>query len=77
MEINIRFVEENSIYKIQRRTIFGKWVFINYIPYGLVRIEMKFISTSKQQLIDKVLENYYEKPKSKVKVIEHPMIKIY
>ena len=79
--LKIRFVarcsnitEEPIDYTIQRKSIFGWW---NYMDYGWAMIRLKFRESTKQKLLDRVIDEVLETCKNHVEVIEYPTIKTY
>jgi len=76
--IKIRFIQhrENK-YSMQRKVFFG-WRDITYtINMGYGSVTYDYIEETKESLLDKVLEEYYQIDKRFVRVIEHSTIKIY
>jgi hypothetical protein len=68
---------EKLNYSIQRKTIFG-WNDIGYWA-GCYAGDVwnKYFEYNKEELLNRVLESYYEKPMSAVKIIEYPQLRIY
>ena len=78
-KITIRFIKYKDKYRytIQRRGWFG-WKDIKYtIDMGYGSITYEYSATTKKELLEKVLEEYYEVDKRFVEIIEYPTIKIY
>jgi len=76
--IKIRFIQhgENK-YSMQRKGFF-RWRDITYtINMGYGSVTYDYIEETKESLLDKVLEEYYQIDKRFVRVIEHSTIKIY
>ena len=62
---------------MQRKVFFG-WRDITYtINMGYGSVTYDYIEETKESLLDKVLEEYYQIDKRFVRVIEHSTIKIY
>ena len=76
--IKIRFIKHrDKNYTIQRKGWFG-WRDITYTinkVYG--NITYGYSAATKEDLLEEVLEKYYEIDKRFVQVIEHPTLKIY
>ena len=82
-EIKIRFVQrgkENVDYLIQKKTIFG-WKNITYESCAGVGagycFDVPYQDSSKENLLQDVLEKHYKMDKRFVRVKEYPKIKIY
>ena len=78
-KITIRFIKYKDKYRytIQRRGWFG-WKDITYtINMGYGSITYEYSATTKKELLEKVLEEYYEVDKRFVQVIEHATIEVY
>jgi hypothetical protein len=78
-KITIRFIkyEDKYRYTIQRRGWFG-WKDITYtINMGYGSVTYEYSAVTKEELLEKVLEEYYEVDKRFVEIIEYPTIKIY
>ena len=76
--IKVRFIKhDKEKYTIQRKSWF-KWKDISlFIDMGYGGFWEKYSSRTKEELLDNVLEDYYQVDKRFVRVIEHPTIKIY
>lgn len=76
--IEIRFLLEGGMYHIQRKTWLGRWIYIGYNS-GSIGGDVFYLRTNKnaELLLQEVIEHYYNLPKSKVRVIEHPTLVIY
>ena len=76
--IKIRFIKhKNKKYTIQRRGWFG-WKDITYtINMGYGSVTYGYSAETTKELLEKVLEEYYEVDKRFVQVIEHSTIKVY
>lgn len=75
--IKIRFFKEKNNYFIQKKVFFG-WKYITYtINLGYGSITNRYVNSSKEELLNDVLENHYKMDKRFVKVIEHATIKIH
>jgi hypothetical protein len=77
--IKIRFIKykDKYNYTIQRRGWFG-WKDITYtINMGYGSVTYKYSAVTKEELLEKVLEEYYKVDKRFVEIIEYPTIKIY
>lgn len=78
-KITIRFIKYKDKYRytIQRRGWFG-WKDITYtIEMGYGSVTYEYSAVTKEELLEKVLEEYYEVDKRHVDIIEYPTIKIY
>ena len=77
--IKIRFVKtKNANYHLQRKGWFGRWKDIGYsVDMGYGSVTYEYSAVTKEELLNEVLEKYYEVDKKFVKVIEHATIKIY
>jgi hypothetical protein len=78
-EITIRFIKYKDKYRytIQRRGWFG-WKDITYtINMGYGSVTYEYSAVTKEELLEKVLEEYYEVDKRFVEIIEYPTIKVY
>ena len=75
--ITIRFKKRKEDYFIQRKG-WLKWKDFSYtVNMGYGSVTYLYTAKSKEELLEKVLEEYYEVDKRFVQVIEYPMIKIY
>ena len=76
--ITIRFIKhKDKKYTIQRRGWFG-WKDITYtINMGYGSVTYEYSAVTKEELLEKVLEEYYEVDKRFVEIIEYPTIKVY
>lgn len=76
--IKIRFIKHSDKkYTIQRKGWFG-WKDITYtINMGYGSVTYDFSAETTEDLLNEVLENYYEVDKRFVRVIEHSTIKVY
>jgi hypothetical protein len=77
--IKIRFVKiPSGYYNIQKKGLFGRWKDITYtIDMGYGSVTYEYSAVTKEELLEKVLEEYYEVDKRFVEIIEYPTIKIY
>jgi hypothetical protein len=78
-KITIRFIKYKDKYRytIQRRGWFG-WKDITYtINMGYGSVTYEYSAVTKEELLEKVLEEYYEVDKRFVEIIEYPTIKVY
>ena len=78
-KITIRFIKYKDKYRytIQRRGWFG-WKDITYtINMGYGSVTYEYSAATKEELLEKVLEEYYEVDKRFVEITEYPTIKIY
>jgi hypothetical protein len=77
--ITIRFIKYKDKYRytIQRRGWFG-WKDITYtLEMGYGSVTYEYSAVTKEELLNEVLEKYYEVDKKFVQVIEHATIKVY
>ena len=75
--ITIRFIKYKDKYTIQKRGWFG-WKDITYtINMGYGSVTYGYSAETTKELLEKVLEEYYEVDKRFVQVIEHSTIKVY
>lgn len=75
--IKIRFIKEKDKYYIQRKGWFG-WRDITYtIDMGYGAVTYRYSGSKKEELLNEVLEEYYQVDKRFVRVIEHSSIKMY
>lgn len=75
--IKIRFIKHKDRYTIQRKGWFG-WKDIYYtINMGYGSISYDYSAKTKEELLAKVLEEYYKVDKRFVQVIEHSTIEVY
>jgi hypothetical protein len=77
--IKIRFIKykDKCKYTIQRRGWFG-WKDITYtIEMGYGSVTYEYSAVTKEELLNEVLEKYYEVCRRRVDIIEYPTIKIY
>ena len=77
--IKIRFVKnQRGNYYIQRKGWFGRWKDIGYsVDMGYGSVTYEYSAVTKEELLEKVLEEYYEVDKRFVEIIEYPTIKVY
>lgn len=77
-KIKIRFVKHGEKhYTVQRKGVFG-WKDIRYtIDMGYGSVTYNYMGETKEQVLDLVLEEYYEVDKRFVKIIEYSTVKIY
>ena len=77
IEVRFKKYKDKYNYTIQRRGWF-RWKDITYtINMGYGSVTYEYSAVTKEELLEKVLEEYYEVDKRFVQVIEHPTIKIY
>lgn len=77
IEVRFKKYKDKYNYTIQRRVWF-RWKDITYtINMGYGSVTYEYSAVTKEELLEKVLEEYYEVDKRFVQVIEHPTIKIY
>ena len=75
--INIRFIKYKNKYAIQRKG-WLRWKDIYYtIDMGYGSVSYDYCAKTKEELLERVLEEYYGVDKRFVQIIEHPTIKIY
>lgn len=75
--IKVRFIQHKDKYTIQKKGWF-RWKDIYYtIDMGYGSVSNDYSAETKEELLDKVLEEYYEVDKRFVKIEEHPTIKVY
>lgn len=75
--VKIRFVERKEDFLIQRKTWFG-WKYIQWVQdMGYGAIIYCYCADTKEQLLSRVLEEYYKIDKRFVQVTEYPPLKIY
>lgn len=75
--IKIRFIKHKDRYTIQKKGWF-RWKDIYYtIDMGYGSVSYDYAEKTKEELINRVLEEYFEVDKRFVKIEEYPTIKIY
>lgn len=75
--IKIRFVEIDSGYHIQRKTLFG-WQYIKYeFKFNSESNHIHYFSKDKLLLLEEVIKDFYGLNPDMVEVIEYPSLKIY
>jgi hypothetical protein len=77
--IKIRFIyyPNRNKYTIQRKTLFS-WKDITYIiDFGYGSVIEFYTESTKEGLLDVVLDNYYIVNKKHIKIVEYPELKCY
>lgn len=82
--IKIRYIEnynsnfqDRKMYNIQRKALFG-WKTIGYECAGYGgSVTFMYSSSSKESLLSKVIDEYYNTCMRYIRVIEYPSIKVY
>jgi hypothetical protein len=75
--IKIRYVKRKDTYYIERKGIFG-WKRLGYsVDMGYGGFWQSYTSDNKKDLLDQVLEEYYQIDRRFAEIIEYPMIKVY
>ena len=74
--IKIRYVKRNDTYYMERKGIFG-WKRLGYsVDMGYGSIWQSYTSDNKKDLLDQVLEEYYQIDRRFAEIIEYPTIKV-
>jgi hypothetical protein len=75
--IKIRYVKRKGTYYMERKGIFG-WKRLGYsVDMGYGSFWQSYTSDNKKDLLDQVLEEYYQIDRRFAEIIEYPMIKVY
>jgi hypothetical protein len=73
--IKLRFVERGGDFFVQRKTWIG-WKYIGYtINMGYGAVYNLYREKTKEELLNTVLEKYYEVDKRFTQIIEYPQLK--
>ncbi len=77
-KITIRFIQYKDSFRIQRKTWYGRWKNVTYVvELGCIPIEYSYSGNTKEEVLNKVLENYYKVDRRFVVVTEYSTINIY
>lgn len=75
--IKIRFIEIDSGFHIQRKTLFG-WNYIKYKFYFNTEFNyINYFSNNKSSLLKDVIKDFYGLNLDSVEIIEYPSLKKY
>ena len=77
--IKIRFIfyPNRNKYTIQRKTLFG-WKNITYkLDFGYGSVIEYYAGSTKENLLDVVLDNYFIVNKKHTRIVEYPELKYY
>jgi hypothetical protein len=76
-EIKIRFEQDGERFFVKRKSLFG-WKYIGRsVDMGYGGFYEIYTASTKEELLNIVLENFYKVDKRFVRVIEYPTILIY
>ena len=77
-KITIRFIQYKDSFSIQRKTWYGRWKYVTYIvDLGYGSIEYSYSGNTKEEVLNEVLQKYYQVDKRFVVVTEYSTINIY
>jgi hypothetical protein len=77
-KIKIRYIEDKKgCFEIQRRTVFG-WRYLTFkvCTYGGC-VMFRYTEKTKNEILKKVLNNYYRVCDTYITIIEYPSLRIY